>query len=106
MLTAAEIHAIFTRPEAAWRINSESPLTHTFAHGYEMMSTLTSKGVKEELHLVIHEDGIGEIQTFTVAQLPELTEEHVKHLGRCGFSLCSETGRIAYKIVAKTRRTT
>lgn len=106
MLTVQEVKAIFERPEAKWRVNSEHPVIHTFALGYTMMTSLVAKKIGEELHLVIHPDSLGEIQTFKVEDLIGMMEEHVKELGRQGFYLCESTRRISYKLLTKDKRTT
>lgn len=106
MLTVAQAQAILDKPEMKWRTNSESAVTHTFAAGYTMLSTLTTLKLKEQLRLVIHEDLAGEIQTFHVDELPGLTEEHMKAVARMGWHLCSETGRMSYLIVEKKKQIT
>lgn len=106
MLTVAQVQTILSNPEMKWRTNSESAVTHTFAAGYTMLSSLTALKIKEQLRLVIHEDLLGEIQTFHVDELPGLTEEHVKAMARMGWHLCPHTGRMSYLIVEKRRQIT
>lgn len=104
-LTCTAVREIFSRPEANWRMNKESPITHTFAVGYDMLWVMAREKVGEQLS-VATKDGIGIIYTFKVDDLPGLEEETVKQLGRMGWFFDEESSRMAYPLTPKLLRIT
>lgn len=90
-MSPEEVKKILNSPEAKWRSNTESPVSHSFVVGYEMLRRVAKNKIPEQLYA---EHDI--IYSFKLEDLPGLEEMTVKEMGRLGWHFNEEHNCFAY----------